>query len=86
MCWTLATRYAAIAFLVSKLLRIVGYIWAGLLFATVLVGAISILIFQGIGRLWEVFSPFNIWNWGLIFVLALPAVGMFKLADRLEKA
>jgi hypothetical protein len=69
----------------AKLLRVIGHIWLGLLAIVVAIGGISILLTEGIWKFWEVFNLFNIWNWGLIFILALPALGLYALAKRIEK-
>lgn len=70
----------------ATLLRIVGYIWLGIVAASVALGAIGILIGDGgLEKFWEVFSPFNLCNWGLIMLISLPALGLLKLADRVDK-
>ena len=60
----------------------IGTIWLYLLGLAVFVGAIGILLFEGVGRLFEIFSPFNIWNYLLILLLALPGWGALLLSRK----
>ncbi len=69
----------------AKLLRAFAYGWGFLLMLSVMVGLIGIWWKEGFGAVREVFSPFNLWNWGLIILLSLPAVGANVLADKLTK-
>lgn len=68
----------------AKALRIFAAIWLSLLACSVLLGGGYILYSRGWSEFTEVFSPFNIWNFGVIAVLSLPAVGALALADRLK--
>ena len=71
--------------LAVKLLCVIGYTWLSILGFSVVIGGIGIIVFDGMWEFWAIFSPFNIWNWGLIFLLALPAIGSMKLAERLDR-
>jgi hypothetical protein len=73
-------------FLMARFLRIVGYLWLGLLLASVFVGGLGLVIFEGVGKFLEIFGPSNLWNWGLIAILALPGLGLLKLADRIDRS
>lgn len=68
----------------GRILRVISYVWLSLLAAVVALSGLGILLTDGIWKFWEIFSPFNIWNWGLIFILALPAIGLVKVAKRLD--
>lgn len=68
-----------------RILRVIGYVWLGLLGAVVALSGVVILMTDGIWKFWEIFSFMNIWNWGLIFVFTLPAIGLFALAERLDR-
>jgi hypothetical protein len=69
----------------SRFLRILAKIWLFVLGLIVVLSGVVIIFTDGIWKFLEIYSPFNIWNWGLIFILALPAFGLSKLADRLDK-
>jgi hypothetical protein len=66
----------------SRVFKILAVVWASILAVSIAVGAVAIILTEGFGEFFAVFSPFNIWNWGLVFILALPAIGLMKLADR----
>lgn len=68
---------------IAKILRWFAKIWAFLVGLSVFIGAIGILIFDGWAKFTEVFSPFNVVNFLVIFVLLLPAVGAYYLSERL---
>jgi hypothetical protein len=68
-----------------KLVRIVGKIWLFALGLIVVLSGVVIIFTDGIWKFWEIYSPFNIWQWGLVFILALPGFGLIKLADRMDK-
>lgn len=68
-----------------KLLRGFAWVWGTLLMLSILIGIVGLWWKSGFGEVRRVFSPWNLWNYGLIFVLALPAVGATMLADHLEK-
>ncbi len=69
----------------AKVLRIAGKIWMALLALIVVVCGLAIIFTEGIWMFWQIYSPFNILNWVLIFILGLPGFGLVKLADRLDK-
>jgi hypothetical protein len=66
----------------SKLLHIIGEIWLSLLGLIVILSGVIIVSTEGIRKLWE---TFNILDWILVFILALPGFGLLVLADRLDK-
>jgi len=70
---------------ITKILRWFYKIWVFLVVLSVFVGAIGILISDGWGKFIEVFSPFNVVNFLVIFILLLPAIGAYYLSERLEK-
>lgn len=70
---------------IAKILKWSARIWAFLVGLSVFIGAIGILIFNGWFKLTEVFSPFNVVNFLVIFVLLLPAIGAHYLSEYLLK-
>jgi hypothetical protein len=68
-----------------KLLRGFAYVWGLLLGISVLLGVIGLWWKEGFGKVQEIMSPFNLWNTGVIIVLALPAIGANMLADKLAR-
>jgi len=64
-----------------RALHVFARVWSSAVMALVLVGAVGLLITRGWPAFSEVFSPWNLKNWGLILVLLAPAV----LAERLSK-
>jgi len=69
----------------GKVFRLLGQIWLSLLGVLILVGWFGIIWKEGWMRMTEVFSPFNLWNWGAIFVCAAPGVACMFIADKLQK-
>jgi hypothetical protein len=67
------------------ILRGFAYLWGGVVGLSILVGYGGILFTEGWWKLAEVMSPFNVWNYGLMFVLLLPAIGAWTWADRIER-
>jgi len=51
----------------------------------VVIFALVVIVTEGFGAFWVVFSPFNTWHWGLVFVLALPGIGLLILARKLRR-
>ena len=69
----------------AHLVRILGEIWLSLLGLMVIIFALVVIVTEGFGAFWVVFSPFNTWHWGLVFVLALPGIGLLILARKLRR-
>jgi hypothetical protein len=61
---------------------IIGEIWLALLGLMVILSGEIIASTEGIRKLWE---TFNILDWILVFILALPGFDLPVLADRLDK-
>lgn len=70
---------------IAHLVRILGEIWLSLLCLFVIVFGLIIIVTEGFYALWALFSPFNIRNWGLVFILTLPGIGLLVLAKRLTR-
>ena len=70
---------------IADLVRILGETWLSLLSLIVIIFGLIIIVTEGFRAFWTVFSPFNIWNWGLVFILALPGIGLLALAKRLTR-
>jgi hypothetical protein len=69
----------------AKVFRVLGQIWLSLLGVLILVGWIGIIWKEGWMRMTEVFSPFNLWNWGAILVCAAPGLACMFIADKLQQ-
>ncbi len=74
----------------AKICRWFAVIWTCVVAASVLLAVIGRIstattIWQGLSDVLGWFSPFNLWNWGLLFVLLLPALGAYLLAERLQQ-
>jgi hypothetical protein len=70
---------------IAQLVRVLGEIWLSLLSLFVVIFALIIIVTEGFRAFWAVFSPFNIWNWGVVFILALPGIGLLIVAKRLKR-
>jgi hypothetical protein len=70
---------------IAQLVRVLGEIWLSLLSLFVVIFGLIIIVTEGFRAFWAVFSPFHIWNWGLVLILALPGIGLLVLAKRLRK-
>ena len=68
----------------ARLARMLGEIWICMLSLFVIVFGLIIIVTEGFGAFWAVFSPFNVRDWGLVLVLALPGIGLFVLAKSLR--
>jgi hypothetical protein len=66
----------------AKVLRVLAAVWLSLEGIAILIGAIGLL---AKGEFWAVFSPLNFVNWIVIGVIAMPAVALYAIADRIEK-
>jgi len=58
----------------KTILYYVGVTWLILLGTLILVCSLGILFTQGIGKFWETMSPFNLVNWLVIALLAVPGL------------
>lgn len=59
-------------------LGVIGSIWLVILAITIVIGAVGIIAEGGMMQFWWVFSPFNVVNWILIGLLALPGVLLLR--------
>lgn len=66
----------------KKILTLLGGIYLGLLACLIFVSAIGILISKGIWEFWNVFSPFNIINWAVTAVIALPGLALLAVGKK----
>jgi hypothetical protein len=71
---------------VERALKITAAIWFVILGLAVAIGAIGVFLKSGFIGLAEVFSPLNVINWGVIFLLALPGLVLFKIGNRRKRA
>ena len=69
----------------AQLVRILGQIWLCMLSLLVIVFGLIIIVTEGFGVFWAVFSPFNLRDWGLVLILALPGIGLLVLAKSLRR-
>jgi hypothetical protein len=69
----------------SKIIKVLGYIWIGIAGLLILIGYYSIFINQGFARLQEILSPFNFWNLIVNLVILAPGIGLVALAKKMEK-
>ncbi len=76
--------------LIEKILKGFTYFWVGAVFLTVLMGIIG--RFLTAETVWEAisdvqlwFSPFNLWNFGLMMILLSPAFGAYLLGSWLQR-
>ena len=68
----------------------VAHFWVGLAAGMILVScAVTIVqaesLGAGISKLWEIWSPFNLWNALACFVLIAPAIGLHAVSQRLRE-
>jgi hypothetical protein len=56
--------------------------WLYLVGALVVIGSLGVLFSQGIWKFWEVMSPFNIVNWLIVFVVALPGLLLVRFSEK----
>jgi hypothetical protein len=71
----------------ARILNCIGNIWIILACLLIIVGYISIVIFQGWDRLWDILSPFNIINiinWLAVVLILAPGIGLKMLASKIE--
>lgn len=69
----------------AHLTRILGEIWLSMLSLFVITFGLVIIVTEGFGAFWAVFSPFNFWDWGLLLLLALPGIALLVFAKRLRR-
>lgn len=74
----------------ATIVRWIAHLWvivaAGVILlscAGTLIGAES--LWAGVTKLWEIWSPFNLWNAFACLVLIAPAIGLYTLSDWFEK-
>lgn len=70
---------------VIRFLRGFARIWCCLIVAIFILSVAGIWWKDGIGKVFDVLSPFNVVNYIVTVVLLLPAIGASIFADRLSK-
>ena len=68
----------------------VAHLWVGIAAGIILVSCAGTIVQAGslgagVGKLWEIWSPFNPWNVFACFVLIAPAIGLHAVSDRLRE-
>ena len=66
----------------GNFLRGIGTAWCGAVFFLVMLGFFGIVFTHGLGEAAAIFSPFNIWNTGLIVLLLAPGLLFLFLSER----
>ncbi|OGX44717.1 MAG: hypothetical protein A3G38_00270 [Omnitrophica WOR_2 bacterium RIFCSPLOWO2_12_FULL_51_8] len=76
--------------LIAKIIKWYSILWVWLVGLSIVIGIIGIFI--GAGSLWkgwikftDIFSPFNVVNYIVIFVFLIPAIGARSLSEYLTK-
>jgi hypothetical protein len=69
----------------ANVLHVIALIWITLAEVVILVGYVSILVFQGLDRLQETVSPFNVWNVVAVVVTLSPGLGVEWLSRRFRR-
>jgi len=69
----------------AQLARILGEIWLCMLSLCVIVFSLIVIVTEGSGVFWALFNPFNLRDWGLVLILALPGIGLLVLAKSLRR-
>jgi hypothetical protein len=69
----------------AQLARILGEIWLCMLSLCVIVFSLIVIVTEGSGEFWALFNPFNLRDWGLVLILALPGIGLLVLAKSLRR-
>jgi hypothetical protein len=62
-----------------------GRAWINLACVAIALSYVSIAIFDGLGKLWDIIDPFNFYNTIAILIAVAPGVGLLMLADRIER-
>jgi len=70
---------------IAQVLDWIGNIWLILVCIVIAIEYIGIIIFQEWGRLWEILSPFNVWNFIAVVITLAPGIGIKILANKLRK-
>jgi hypothetical protein len=70
----------------SIVFKVLGHIWMVLLLLAIVISAAGMFLaeptlYHGWRRVADTFSPFNTVNWIVIFVCALPAIGLYAASD-----
>jgi hypothetical protein len=73
-----------------KLLRLFAVVWSTLTVLVVFISIIGIFVtapnfYKGWVKFAYVFSPFNIWNYLILFIILSPALLAYTLSEHLEK-
>jgi len=67
-----------------RILDWIGNIWLILACTVILVGYVSIVVINGWSKLWDILSPFNIFNWLAVLATLAPGIGIKIFAERLR--
>jgi len=66
----------------GQMLRGIGTAWCTAVFVIVMLGFIGIAFTDGLGAAIAIFSPFNLWNTGLILLFLAPGLLLLYLGER----
>lgn len=69
----------------GRILRWLGGAWLIGVALFILMSYAAILYYDGLAKLQEIASPFNVVNFVVIVASLLPGIGLLKLAERLER-
>jgi hypothetical protein len=70
---------------IAVILKYISYVYIAIIMGLTLLGYAIILFNDGFGKLAETLSPFNIWNWLVVFLTLLPGWLLFLLSEKLNK-
>src|SRR5262249_58225813 len=65
---------------VATVVRVIGIVWLVLAGLIIAIGYASTLYWDGVRRLMEIASPFNLWNWLAIILTVGPGLLLLQLA------
>ena len=71
--------------LAPKILHWFAILWFILAGGIILLGYISILYYQGFGKLQEILNPFNPWNYLAVVITLAPGIAAFMIAKKLRQ-
>ncbi len=74
----------------AKVCHVCGVTWMTLFVISVIGGIIGMFLSEpsfmnGLRRVQDTFSPFNIWNSIVMLAVALPGIGLFHLRDKFRR-
>jgi hypothetical protein len=68
----------------AKVLHVLALIYFALAGAWIIFGYAAIFWFQGFGKLAEIMSPFNLYNWIAVLLTLAPGVLLLMASERLR--